>query len=79
MAIFGKSKMWPHLTPLQRRASSQSLVMSIYHLPAGAKCSLFLLLAAFALNSYHMLLDVANGATHHLLQLTGTTLIAGPI
>jgi hypothetical protein len=41
--------------------------------------SILALLAACALNSYPMLLDLTNGATHHLLQLTGTTLIAGPI
>ncbi len=33
------------------------------------------LLAACALNSYPLLLDLTDGATHHVLQLTGTSLI----
>ena len=34
------------------------------------------LLAAHALNNYPVLLDLTDGVVHHLLQLTGTSLIA---
>lgn len=37
--------------------------------------SVVALLAACALNSYPMLLDLTDGATHHVLQLTGSSLI----
>ena len=37
--------------------------------------SVVALLAACALNSYPMLLDLTDGVTHHVLQLTGTSLI----
>ena len=37
--------------------------------------SVVALLAACALNSYPLLLDLTDGATHHVLQLTGTSLI----
>ena len=37
--------------------------------------SVVALLAAFAVNSYPLLVDLTDGATHHVLQLTGNSLI----
>lgn len=48
-------------------------MMSKQHLSAGAKGNL--LLAACAVNSYPLLFDLTDGATHHVVQLTGTSLI----